>query len=225
MFDFPNSPTLNQEVTSPGGVTWIWDGTVWNIKKPIVIPDAPADGTDYVRNNNVWVRRSLKQKQNAGGVSVNTFVVPTWASRVKLVARLYPISTTSPLLQVKPLAGAYLVTAGDYSLNGWIYDTTNGFTPYNGSWVHTGMLLAANATATTVPIMLEATLDLKRTVTGGNFALRTDSSCYSSVPVIQKTQGWIVSGKTSALSIEEFRINSSTGNWGTDSYIEAEWIA
>jgi hypothetical protein len=28
VFDFPNAPTLGQEVTTPGG-TYIWNGTKW----------------------------------------------------------------------------------------------------------------------------------------------------------------------------------------------------
>lgn len=34
-FQFPSNPSLNQEVTGPGGQVYVWDGTRWILKPPI----------------------------------------------------------------------------------------------------------------------------------------------------------------------------------------------
>lgn len=55
MFDFPNSPILNQIAQNPAsGASWQWDGVKWGPVQSGGWVDAPADGNTYGRKNNAW---------------------------------------------------------------------------------------------------------------------------------------------------------------------------
>jgi hypothetical protein len=49
MYDFPNSPTLNQIVTGPGGSQYRWDGTKW-LAYPVPAQPLPPTFNDVGRN-------------------------------------------------------------------------------------------------------------------------------------------------------------------------------
>lgn len=54
-FDFPASPTENQEYTPAGGPTYIFKSPRWMVKGvPAGISDAPNDGKPYVRKAAAW---------------------------------------------------------------------------------------------------------------------------------------------------------------------------
>jgi hypothetical protein len=57
--NFPNSPTVNQEYTL-NNITWIWDGTVWNIDAPIPEPGpAGPAGTPGLNGTSVVLKGSV----------------------------------------------------------------------------------------------------------------------------------------------------------------------
>jgi hypothetical protein len=49
MYDFPNSPALNQVVTGPGGSQYRWDGTKW-LAYPVPAQPLPPTFNDVGRN-------------------------------------------------------------------------------------------------------------------------------------------------------------------------------
>src|SRR6186713_1708627 len=54
-FDFPTTPTENQEYTPAGGPTYIFKSPRWLVKGvPGGLPDAPSDGKPYVRKSALW---------------------------------------------------------------------------------------------------------------------------------------------------------------------------
>jgi hypothetical protein len=73
MLDFPANPTLNQIFTAPNGTAWAWDGTKWTAAGVLGVPDAPANGITYGRNNNAWVDTSVRYRNRIinGDMSVD----------------------------------------------------------------------------------------------------------------------------------------------------------
>ena len=68
-FDFPTSPTLDDEfVDTVSGATYIWSGEVWH-RKPMAaggggggstgIEEAPMDSVPYMRRDGAWVPGNL----------------------------------------------------------------------------------------------------------------------------------------------------------------------
>jgi len=117
--DFPASPTNGQTYTY-AGITYTWNGYGWiggALGSAGVISDAPADGNDYVRVNNVW--RMVKQTLTpAAGASTVDVAVPSWASMVDIDGSCY--CNGAPVMQMRVSADGttFLAGATDYNSAG-----------------------------------------------------------------------------------------------------------
>jgi len=96
-FNFPGSPSLNQEYTA-NGRTYIFNGYAWDIK-PVAggggggggIADAPVDGNTYARKDADWLQiviPTIVNPANFSCVVANTNVQSIPANAVTLVTNM-----------------------------------------------------------------------------------------------------------------------------------------
>jgi cytoskeletal protein CcmA (bactofilin family) len=71
MIHFPPNPVVGQRVTSPSGSVWVWNGQRWTAPTEdsalMLVPEAPIDGTNYVRQDAVWIHSAIQTDALADG--------------------------------------------------------------------------------------------------------------------------------------------------------------
>ena len=222
--NFPNSPTNGQQFTV-GSVTWQWDSTaaLWTIVKPNVIPDAPADGKQYLRINNTW--RLFREDIDVSGLSTFDFTPPSWARRMVISGNIFLSATNLQFIGARYVmpGSVVLQTAGDYSVSG--FNTGGTGTAYaNVDSSTTYMPISPSSSTIVVPQMIQAEFDLIRPNTSVNFSQRWSTRGYqASNPYTVDWFSWVVNGKTSSLTTQAIRLYSSLNPWGPGSIVSVEY--
>lgn len=225
--NFPNSPTNGQQFTV-GSITWQWDSTaaLWTIVKPIVIPDAPADGKSYTRKNNAWVLE--RERYSYSGLNNLEIPVPSFAASAKVSGRIFQSSGASANVMARVKVGSTVfLTAGDYNWNGFLHDSqASSFSHYNNVVSGTGAIVTNNGGSTLIPHTFEYDINVSRDSTTQNFDMFHKGGAYGgNTYYIIEGHTNLVSGKTSALRLDALVINFNGLVSAGQSYIDVEWFS
>jgi hypothetical protein len=76
MFDFPNSPTVGQQVIEPNGAVVQWDGVKWaNVANPnVASPELNNVGRNFVHNSLFTINQRAPGSITSGGYAVDRWV-------------------------------------------------------------------------------------------------------------------------------------------------------
>jgi hypothetical protein len=244
-FDFPSSPSVGQlypAVAVIGQPQYRWNGTEWTA--------ATFDPAGYVRKSGDVMTGALSlagdptqalhavpkqyldtkfQHIPLGGAKSFDITVPTGAKAMRFNCVIVPTSATTiiPIIQMSVAAGVFRTANADYASYGF-YNTT-GLTSiaYTGGVGLPGLQMCNSHTEANYHIYFEGTVTVKRANTNGRFMSTTrgftaDASNsyhgFLSAALISAASG-------SALDVLALRLLSTGGDiWGTDSFIQADWI-
>lgn len=114
-----------------------WHGDSAQVPISNAIPEAPADGLDYVRNNGVWQRAPVSRISSgvvASAVANVDVALPAgFLSYELLVTNYLPANDAQPLLLRLSLDGSTFPSAGNYNYSLNLTGQTGGNTPTGGT--------------------------------------------------------------------------------------------
>ena len=85
MVDFPSSPTIGQQYTTPNGVTYVWDGVKWTTSgsagpaMPVAMNDNRIINGDF---------RIDQRNNGASGTAIGVYTVDRWFIRQSQAGKL-----------------------------------------------------------------------------------------------------------------------------------------
>jgi len=244
-FDFPPSPavgTLYPAVAIAGTPQYRWNGTEWTA--------ATLDPAGYVRKSGDAMTGALSlagdptqalhavprqyldtkfQHIPLGGAKSFDITVPTGAKAVRFNCTIAPTSAVVilPLLQISVVPGVFRTVAADYTTFGF-YNTSGTTTIVNGGGaVQPGIQVCNSHAEINFHLTFEGSITVKRANTNGRFMSMTRSfTADASGSYHGFFSGIVIAAAVgSALDILALRLVSSSGDiWGTDSFIQADWI-
>lgn len=190
------------------------------------IPDAPADGNEYVRVNGVW--RLSKQNFDLAGLTTQDISVPAWGPiQVRLSVFIYVGSPSTLSIRVSQDGTTFPSGATDYSTAGFWHRSDNGAltnaTNTNGNlWSIAGV-----SDHPAIPQQADTMITLVRSTTGQAFGFRTRGSGYNLAGGMQ-FQTYYYNGYTpgatwTALALKAIRLMSSVAP-GVGSRLTVEWL-
>lgn len=222
--DFPASPNLNDTYTY-AGVTYTWNGYGWiggALGSAAVISDAPADGNDYIRVNNVW--RMVKQTlRPASGTTIDV-AVPSWATMVEIDGAVF-CATGSAIMQMQISMDGTTFLTTSYGV-AQPYHTGNpgtfGASPLTGS--QTAFSLTNMNDAPTIPVMFQTKMNVARDGVTQQIIHKTYSNVYNTAQ--QFVTGWATGNIIPAAGLRiaalRFLVNGAT--FAPTGQIHCRWL-
>ena len=146
MFDFPSSPTLDQEFTPAGGPTYKWNGYAWNKKATaggagggVIIGSAPPvaeHGTMFWEDDTGQLYIRYNDGNSTQWVQVASPGIPDSAQDDVIYARRNGVWVPPPLsfrnkiingdMRINQRGAASLTTSGQYLNDRWGFQSTSG---------------------------------------------------------------------------------------------------
>jgi hypothetical protein len=218
-----------------GAGSWLrvrWIGDLNQQPNGVSIVDAPADGSEYVRVNNLWRKKS--QSFILDGLTNFDFVVPPGARAVRVYASLMPpnpgVAANSILLRASLDGTTFLAGASDYHYSGFIsYSGSAGFANL-GSVVSANCYLAFNNDSNIVQEVIDLRMSLIRPTVPSNQpwygmvnSISYQSAAANSYNAAQVRVGVMNTNAGAVTALKALRIVRASGAFGSPSYATTDW--
>lgn len=127
MFNFPATPTENQEFTPAGGVTYVYKAPRWTAKGNVYVTEAPNDANAYVRQALGWV---VGYSKTALDSAIGTKVAKSGDTMTGPLV-MQTAGQSGALIQLRPAAAPNSIEWGHSNTAG--YGNTLGYLSGSGT--------------------------------------------------------------------------------------------